>query len=170
MRRLGLPDDNLDIVIDTDFLSSFLKIGRVGLVKDFFNVDCVSIPLAVFTEIGKTGLVDKLIETDWIKIRTVKNRNYADLNSKDFDALGAGEQECMMLCKDSQKHILLINDKKARQIATSSGISILNISAFLLACKRSNYLDNSEISKIINDLKENDYFEFSKNDQDNLNL
>ena len=53
MRRSGLPDDNLDIVIDTDFLSSFLKIGRVGLVKDFFNVDCVSIPLAVFTEIGK---------------------------------------------------------------------------------------------------------------------
>ena len=71
-----MPDDNLDIVIDTDFLSSFLKIGGVRLVKDFFNVDCVSIPLAVFTEIGKTDLVDKLIETDWIKIRTVKNRGY----------------------------------------------------------------------------------------------
>ncbi len=165
-----MPDDNLDIVIDTDFLSSFLKIGRVNLVKDFFNVDYISIPLAVFTEIGKTDLVDKLIETDWIKIRTVKKLDYADLDSKVFDALGAGEQECMMLCKGSKKHILLINDKKARQIATSSGISVLNISAFLLACKQSNYLDNDEISKIIVDLKEKDYFEFSKNDLDNLNL
>ena len=165
-----MPDDNLDIVIDTDFLSSFLKIGRVNLVKDFFNVDYISIPLAVFTEIGKTDLVDKLIETDWIKIRTVKKRDYADLDSKVFDALGAGEQECMMLCKGSKKHILLINDKKARQIATSSGISVLNISAFLLACKRSNYLDNDEISKIIVDLKEKDYFEFSKDDLENLIL
>lgn len=165
-----MPDDNLDIVIDTDFLSSFLKIGRVGLVKDFFNVDYISIPLAVFTEIGKTDLVDKLIETDWIKIRTVKKLDYADLDSKVFDALGAGEQECMMLCKGSKKHILLINDKKARQIATSSGISVLNISAFLLACKQSNYLDNDEISKIIVDLKEKDYFEFSKDDLTNLLL
>ena len=170
MRRSGLPDDNLDIVIDTDFLSSFLKIGGVRLVKDFFNVDCVSIPLAVFTEIGKTDLVDKLIETDWIKIKTVKNRNYADLNSKEFDALGAGEQKCMMLCKDSQKHILLINDKKARQLATGSGISVLNISAFLLACKRSNYLDNDEMSTIIDNLKEKDYFEFGKDDLENLIL
>ena len=165
-----MPDDNLDIVIDTDFLSSFLKIGMVRLVKDFFNVDCVSIPLAVFTEIGKTDLVDKLIETDWIKIRTVKNRNYSDLNSNEFDALGAGEQECMMLCKGSQNHIFLINDKKARQVATSNGISVLNISAFLLACKRSNYLDNDDMSKIIDDLKEKDYFEFSKDDLTNLLL
>ena len=170
MRRSGLPDDNLDIVIDTDFLSSFLKIGGVSLVKDFFNVDCVSIPLAVFTEIGKTDLVDKLIETDWIKIRTVKKLDYADLDSKVFDALGAGEQECMMLCKGSKKHILLINDKKARQIATSSGISVLNISAFLLACKRSNYLDNDEMSTIIDNLKEKDYFEFGKDDLENLIL
>jgi len=165
-----LPDDRLDVVIDTDFLSSFLKIGRINLVKNFFNVDCVSIPLAVFTEIGKTDLVDKLIETSWIKIRTVKNRNNTNLNSKDFDALGAGEQECMILCKGSQQHILLINDKKARQVATSGRISVLNISAFLLACKRFKFLDNDEISSIINDLKEKDYFEFSKNDLDNLNF
>ncbi|MBW6471346.1 MAG: hypothetical protein K0A90_09035, partial [Methanosarcinaceae archaeon] len=102
--------------------------------------------------------------------RTVKNRDYADFNSKDFDALGAGEQECMMLCKNSQKNILLINDKKERQIATSSGISVLNISAFLLACKRSNFIDNDEMSRIVDDLKEKDYFEFSKDDLDNLNL
>lgn len=165
-----MPDDRLNIVIDTDFLSSFLKIGRLRLIKDFFNVDCVSIPLAVFTEIGKTDLVDKLIETDWIKIKTVKNLNYANLNSNNFDALGAGEQECMMLCKDSQRHILLINDKKARQVATSGGMSVLNVFAFLLACKRSKFIDNDEIFRIIDDLKKKDYFEFSKNNLDHLNL
>ena len=59
-----MPDDKLDIILDTDFLSSFLKIGRLNLVRDFFNVDYVSIPLAVFTEIGKTDLVDTLIDTE----------------------------------------------------------------------------------------------------------
>lgn len=57
-----MQGDKLHVVIDTDFLSSFLKTGRINLVRDFFNVEFVSIPIAVFAEIGKTDLVDILIE------------------------------------------------------------------------------------------------------------
>jgi len=142
----------------------------MDLIRVFFNVDRVSIPLAVFTEIGKTNLVDVLIGIDWIKIRTVKDWNLTGLDPMDIDALGEGEQECMMLCKGSKRHILLINDKKARQVAVNWGISVLNIPAFLLACQRINFIDNDEISKIINELREKDYFEFNKDDIENLGL
>lgn len=169
-RRLSLPDDRLDVVLDTDFLSSFLKIGRMDLIRDFFNVDSVSIPLAVFTEIGKTNLVDALIGMDWIKIRIVKDWNLTGLDPMDIDALGKGERECMMLCKGSKRHILLINDRKARQVAVNLGISVLNIPAFLLACQRINFINNDEISGIIDELKEKDYFEFNKDDLENLDL
>jgi len=165
-----LPGDRLDVVLDSDFLSSFLKIGRVDLIRDFFNVVSVSIPLAVFTEIGKTQLVSTLIQTDWIKIKTVNDSNCIDFETQDFEALGSGEKECMMLCKECSQHILLINDKKARMVAVSCGISVMNISGFLLACKRSNFINYNEISRIINDLRQKDYFEFSKDDLENLKL
>ena len=89
---------------------------------------------------------------------------------KDFDALGAGEQEGMMLCKVSPQNILLINDRKARLVAMSTGISVLNISGFLLACKMSDFINSDEMSRIIDELKEKDYFEFSKYDLEILNL
>lgn len=165
-----MPDDRLNVVLDADFLSSFLKIGRVDLIRDFFNVESVSIPLAVFTEIGKTRLASTLIQTDWIKIKAMNDLNCIDFETQDFEALGSGEKECMMLCKDLSQHILLINDKKARMVAVSCGISVLNISGFLLACRRSNFINADEISIIIDDLKEKDYFEFSKGDLENLKL
>ncbi|MCK5661591.1 MAG: hypothetical protein KAH86_09535 [Methanosarcinales archaeon] len=170
MRRLSLLDDRLDVVLDADFLSSFLKIGRVDLIREFFNVESVSIPLAVFTEIGKTRLAGTLIEIDWINIKTVNDSNYIDFNTQEFEALGSGEKECMVLCKEFSQHLLLINDKKARMVAVSCGISVLNISGFLLACRRSNFINADEISRIIDDLKEKDYFEFSKGVLENLKL
>lgn len=110
-----MPEEDFDVVIDTDLLSSFLKIGRANLIKDFFNVNCVSIPLAVFTEIGMTDLVNSLIETDWIRIRTMNNRNSANPNSKDLDTLGVGEQE-WFLCVQNSPNLSLycISDLRER--------------------------------------------------------
>lgn len=152
------------IVFDTDFLSSFLKIGRVDMVRDFFNVDSVSIPLAVFTEVGETDLVNSLIDKDWIRIKTVKYSNESFFSAGDFDVLGAGERECMTLCKESAQHLLLINDKKARHVAINNGISVLNIAGFLFACKKSKFISNDDVSAIIDDLRIKDFFEFSKKD------
>ncbi|MCX9014998.1 MAG: hypothetical protein OIN89_09455 [Candidatus Methanoperedens sp.] len=165
-----MQGDKLHVVIDTDFLSSFLKIGRINLVKDFFNVEYVSIPIAVFTEIGKTDLVDILIGIDWIKIKTVKDSVHSSFNAEDFDVLGAGEKECMMLCKSSSPHLLLINDKKARQVAVNYRIAVLNISGFLLACKKSGFVSNDELPEIIADLRNKDYFEFSQEELELLKL
>ena len=165
-----MQGDKLHVVIDTDFLSSFLKIDRIGIIKEFFNVESVSIPVAVFTEIGKTDLVDILVGTDWIKIKTVKDSAYSDFDAEDFNVLGAGERECMGLCKSLSPHILLINDKKARQVAVNGNIAVLNISGFLLACKKSGFVGNDELSGIIYDLKNKDYFEFSKGELELLKL
>jgi hypothetical protein len=36
-----------DVVLDTDFLSAFLKIDRLDLIKDFFQTEVLLIPLAL---------------------------------------------------------------------------------------------------------------------------
>ena len=60
-----------------------------------------------------------------------------------------GEKECILLCKEKENSILLINDRRAREIAKRKGISTLNTSAFLLLCK----------------IREKDYFEFSEEEK-----
>jgi predicted nucleic acid-binding protein len=54
--------------------------------------------------------------------------------------------------------ILLINDRRAREIAKRKGISTLNTSAFLLLCKIRRIIDKDEIISIMESLKEKDYF------------
>ena len=48
----------MTIICDTDFLSSFLKIERLELVKDLFKEENLYIPVAVFSEIAKTDLIE----------------------------------------------------------------------------------------------------------------
>ena len=108
------------IISDTDFLSSFLKIERLELVKDLF-----------------------------------KN-------------LGSGEKECLVLCKQFRDSMLLISDNKAREIANKNNIAVLNIPAFLLACKDAGLLDREDLATIIRDLKDKDYYEFSEGERDKL--
>jgi len=163
-----LHEDRLEIVIDADFLSSFLKIHKLELIRDFFKVESISIPLAVFNEIAKTDLVDLVLNAEWIKIRTVQPLDCSDLNDNEINNLGGGEKECMALCKTFSKHIMLVNDKKARMAAKKNGIIVLNISGFLFACKKSNFLDKYEIFQIIADLKNKDYYIFSKEELEKI--
>jgi len=48
------------IVCDTDFLSSFLKIDSLDLVKRLFKEENLHIPRAVLLELAKTNLIIKL--------------------------------------------------------------------------------------------------------------
>jgi len=162
-----LQEENRTILIDADFLSSFLKIGRLALIKDFFRAEKLYIPVAVFRELAKTTLVNDLLDEEYVQIVKVDERSFGNFD-KDFENLGIGEKECIALCKQFEKPMLLISDKKALQIAKKNNIAILNIPAFLLACKISKFLNSKEISQIITDLKIKDYYEFSKDERKRL--
>ena len=155
------------VILDTDFLSSFLKIQKPNLIKDFFGVDELIIPTAVFREISMTKLISNLIKIRWIKVVGINEEDWEiELIDKcEFIELGEGEKESILCCKNLSDSILLINDKKARAIAMKNNINVLNIPAFLFACKNTGFLDNKEISDIINDLKEKDYYEFKEDER-----
>lgn len=154
------------IVCDTDFLSSFLKIDKLKLVKQFFDVNYIFIPTAVFSELSKVERLSlKLHKLKWIKIKKIEVDQKEDF---DFSSLGKGEIECISLCKNLKNPILLTNDVKAIRTAVSCDIKVLNISAFLLLCKRNKFLELPEISKIINDLRVEDFYEFSEEELDAL--
>ena len=151
------------IICDTDFLSSFLKIGRLELVRDLFKTKNLCIPVAVLSEIAKTNLITALLDKEWVKVENVSDADFKKVKqTKEFANLGSGEKECFALCKRFKNSVLLISDNKARKVASKNEIVTLNISAFLLSCKEMGILESDDIAIIIHDLREKDYYEFSE--------
>ena len=153
----------LTIICDTDFLSSFLKIERLELVRDLFKAKNLYIPVAVLKEVAKTNLITALLDKEWVKVKNVSDADFKKMKkSKEFTNLGSGEKECFALCKRFKNSVLLISDNKARKVANKNEIVTLNISAFLLSCKEMGILESNDVTSIIRDLREKDYYEFSE--------
>lgn len=143
-------------MIDTDFLSAFLKVKEIELVLDFFKEEKVYIPVAVQKEIADTDLLPELNKKDRIKVVEVNDIEVEG----ETDLLGAGELECMALC--DKDDLLLMNDKKAGEIADNNNISVTNIPGFLLALKSEEFVDKERIKEIKRKLERRDYYSFSE--------
>jgi predicted nucleic acid-binding protein len=149
------------VILDTDFLSSFLKIGRCDLIRRLYQVEQATIPTAVHRELAQTALLPQLLAIPWITVAAV-NSSLDETLAQDsiFQALGSGEQECILLARVLPDVILLMNDNKARQFARSQGVAVANIPAFLLACKMAALVSSEQMTQIVDDLKTQDYYEF----------
>lgn len=157
------------VILDTDFLSSFLKIGRCDLIQSLYQVEQAIIPTAVHRELAQTDLLMLLLANRWINIPPVEPPpDETLLQDSIFQALGAGEQACILLARTLSDVVLLVSDNKARQFARSLGITVVNIPAFLLACKMAGLISPGEMAPIIEDLKAKDFYEFRSEVRDLL--
>ena len=151
------------VVLDSDFLSAFLKIDRLSLVKDFYQVEELLVPPAVYREVGLTDLLPKLITLPWVRVQLLDaNRKQVLWQDGELAKLGPGEQEAIALSLDRGGAVLLMNDNEARRVATRLGIEVLNIPTFLSACKLSGFTSREEIADLISALEERDRYGFRK--------
>jgi len=149
------------ILLDTDFLSSFLKIDRCDLIRSLYQVEEVVIPAAVHRELAPTDLLMRLLSIPWIHVWPEESTPAeASPPEPGFGTLGPGERSCILLARSIPDAILLMSDNTARRLAQAQGIEVANIPAFLLACKMAGLVESEEMAQIIEDLKVKDYFEF----------
>jgi predicted nucleic acid-binding protein len=151
------------IVLDTDFLSAFLKIGRLQLVKDFYGVEALIVPAAVVAELSRTPLVQDFARIPWIRIEAAEH----EFSEEPLHRLGRGEREAIALAL-RQDFLLLTNDNLARQAAVRAGVDAVDIPGFLLSCKLTGFLDGDEIREIVGELREKDHYGFRKEILDRL--
>lgn len=150
-------EKKVEVITDTDFLSSFFKIKRLDLIFRAFNVNKIFITRAVLHELEGSIFYDeffKLIGEGRIMVKEAKRIE----SSTDF---GKGELESISFA-EKIKSVLLMNDRVAGKFARSRGVVVVDISEFLLDCKNKNIISSKEISQIIKNLREKDYYEFSK--------
>jgi len=109
------------IVSDSGPIISFARAGYLKLLRQLFQE--ITIPEAVYEEIaiigsGRAG-AKEVISEEWIRMRKIKNR----LRVKQLPAiLGSGEREAIILAQELNA-ALLIDDRKAREVAEENGIS-----------------------------------------------
>ncbi|HKI04428.1 MAG TPA: hypothetical protein VKK31_20790 [Thermoanaerobaculia bacterium] len=159
----------LRVVLDTDFLSAFLKIDRLSLVKDFYGIEELLVPPAVYREVSLTDLLPGLVSIPWIRIQLLDaKRKQRLLQDGEFARLGPGEQEAIALSLGWQGAVLLMNDKQAGRVATRLDIEVLNIPIFLSACKISGFTSRDEIASLVSALEDRDHYGFRKDVRDLL--
>ena len=152
------------IVVDTDFLSSFLKIGRARLVCEFYGVSGIHLASAVRDELSAARLHPHVVGANWVVEHSVAESACEDLRVSLLPTrLGAGELASIVLAKLLPDSLLLISDSTARRAAEAEGVQCADVPAFLLACKRSESLSTGALQGIVDELRLKDYYAFRQN-------
>ena len=157
------------VILDADFLSALLKIERLPLVREFYQVEQLIIPPAVYREVAVTPLFPLLLNLPWVKVETPERASLQTLASDEATVrLGAGEREAIALALDHPDCVLLMNDAQANRVAARHGVPAVNLPAFLMACKLAGVLDRTQIAEMISALWEKDHYRFRQDVQDLL--
>jgi len=130
-------------------------------VLAFYRVARLCVPPAVYRELAVTHLLPALLALPWITVEQPSPEHLEMLARNDaLNVLGAGEQEALALALEHPDAILLSNDRQVKRLATGYDVPVVNIPAFLVACKLAGLLDRSALAEIINLLQERDYYSF----------
>jgi len=133
------------IISNSTPLIAFIKRNELSILKTLFKE--IIIPKAVYDEIlntpgtlNKEGeILKKEIKKKWILIKEITTLKFPELN------LGRGETEALNLCIESNNPLLLIDEKKARNIAKSLKIDVLGTLGILSLVNKRGLKNEQEI-------------------------
>jgi predicted nucleic acid-binding protein len=150
----------VNVVLDADFLSAFLKIEALDRVRDYFRAETLLLPPAVFREVAVTTLFSQLVGTAWLEVREVTEDmlKLATAASSGLGELGAGEREAIALAYAVDGAVLLMNDRVALRHAGELGIRAVSIPAFLLLYRSLGVEAVAEVPGLVEALEQRDHY------------
>lgn len=120
------------VISDSTILIGLVKIGKLDLLKEIFSK--VYIPEEVFKEVvergkGKPG--SKVIkEAAWIEPKPVKDKIQVAFL---LGSLEKGEAEVLVLARELNADLILLDEEKARKSAVIAGFEIMVLGLFIMA-------------------------------------
>jgi len=126
------------VISNTSCLISLSRIGKLYILKDLYGE--ILIPPKVKEEFGEA------IE-EWIKVIDVKNEERIKLLEIYLDR---GEAEVIELGMEIEDALLILDDLKARNMATELGLNITGTIGVILKAKSKNVIESAgEIFKAL---------------------
>ncbi len=122
------------VVSDSTILIGLVKIGKLDLLKEIFSK--LYIPEEVFKEVvergkGKPG--SKVIkEATWIESKPVKDKIQVAFL---LGSLEKGEAEVLVLARELEADLILLDEEKARKSAVIAGFEIMGLLGLFILAK-----------------------------------
>jgi predicted nucleic acid-binding protein len=111
-----------EIVSNTGPLIALASIDQFDLLHKRFEI--VHIPNAVRSEILDQNTLEAVNKADWIVICTTKDEIAVELLKEELDA---GESEAIILAREQNADLLLIDDRAARRKAATLELTVMGI-------------------------------------------
>ena len=125
------------IVSDTSPITNLIQIKQLDLLEQLFEK--VILPEKVFMELCVYEAHKEEIENrSWLVVKTVQNKTAV----KELEEyLDAGEAEALVLAKELNADLLIIDERKGRKTAEKYGLRIIGLLGVLVTGKRKGYLE-----------------------------
>ena len=152
----------INLVFDTDILSTFGKIRRLDLLRGLFPNAMLLVPPSVYDELIKARergyeFVDYIIESGILEV-TPLNEEELELLSKlreERRSLGLGEFEGISICKH-REYILVTNDITAKKVRDRNRIKFVDLSMILKSLHVAEVLTDDELKAMIDEIERKD--------------
>ncbi len=119
-----------DVVSNTGPLIALAGIRQFDLLHELFHR--ILIPPAVQLEVLDETTLKAITAADWITVQGVQDTIAVQLLQED---LGAGESEAIVLARELDAGLLLIDERTARRKAHTLGLSVVGTLGVLLIAK-----------------------------------
>lgn len=124
------------VVSDTSSLINLANVGQLDLLSQLYT--SMIIPGAVYHEIviagaGRPGALE-VQNSDWIETRRATDQ--ALISMLRYQQLGPGESEAIALATELNAELLLLDERRARDVAANLGLNIIGLLGALVEAKR----------------------------------
>ena len=131
----------MSVVSNASPLIGLARIGELELLQQLYGE--LVIPEAVEHEVVVEGAelpaADQVGKADWIKTRTVSNKQLVRVLQEN---LGAGEAEAIALALEIEAELLLLDEHRGRQTALHLGLRYTGLVGILIEAKSKGYIDS----------------------------
>ncbi len=138
------------VVVNSTPLIALSHVGQLNLLRDIYGT--IIIPDAVFQEISakKGSVCEKAVtcSLDWIQVKKIQNEMVKQFYKTQ---LHAGEVEVMILAKEEDADLVIIDDNNAKKHAKYLELTVTGTLGVLLKAKSSGYID--KVEPIINEMQ-----------------
>jgi len=152
----------MNLVFDTDILSTFGKIRRLDLLKKLFPNVRFFVPSSVYNELFKARergyeFVDYVIESGILEVISLNKEELEFLGRlrEERKSLGLGELEGVSICKH-REYVLVTNDITAKKVCDQYGIKIIDLSMILKSLLEVKILMSDELGALIDEIERKD--------------
>ena len=139
------------VLANTTPLIALANIDRLDLLHQLYGT--IIVPQAVIDEIIREPAKHRVRECPWITLQAIQDPSMKDV----FRArLHAGEVEVIILARELQADLVIMDDDAAKKTARFFGQRVTGTMGVLLKAKREGYLD--EVRPVMNALERDGFF------------